>query len=159
MRVLAVLFLLVLLDLSILLVFVVILFVFLVILFVFFCGNFCDFIIFCCDFCDFIIFCCFSVSLWYFSVSLWYFFGVIFVIFFSFCCVFISFCCVSTRNYIRMEGAREFQISVEYQIYCLFYCFGSSLKFKLCCRIWRQIQMDKSKVDGNVSSCQVKITG
>ena len=53
-----------------------------------------------------------------------------------------------------MEGAREFQVCVEYQIYCLFYCFGSSLKFKPCCRIWWQIQMDKSKVDGKASSCE-----
>ena len=30
-----------------------------------------------------------------------------------------------------MEGAREFQISVEYQIYCLFYFFDSWLKFKI----------------------------
>ena len=60
------------------------------------------------------------------------------------------------RNYIRMESAREFQISVEYQNYCLFYCFGSSLKFKPCRRIWRQIQMDKLKVDRKASSCEVK---
>ena len=57
-----------------------------------------------------------------------------------------------------MEGAPEVQICVEYQIYCLFYCFGSSLKFKSCCRIWRQIQMGKSKVDRKASSCEVKTT-
>ena len=61
---------------------------------------------------------------------------------------------LEARNYIRMEGAREFQVSLEYQIYCLFYCFGSSLKFKPCCQIWWQIQMDKSKVDGKASSCE-----
>ena len=57
-----------------------------------------------------------------------------------------------------MEGAQEFEISVEYPTYCLFYCFGSTLKFKSCCRIWRQIQMDISKVDGKASSCEVKTT-
>ena len=57
---------------------------------------------------------------------------------------------------IRMEGAWEFQISLEYQIYCLFYCFRSSLKFKPCCQIWWQIQMGKSKVDGKAFSCEVK---
>ena len=30
-----------------------------------------------------------------------------------------------------MEGAREFQISLEYQIYCLFYFVDSWLKFKI----------------------------
>ena len=52
-----------------------------------------------------------------------------------------------------MEGAREFQISVKYQIYCLF-CFRSSLKFKPCCRIWQQIQMNKLKVDGKAFFCE-----
>ena len=55
-----------------------------------------------------------------------------------------------------MESAREFQISVEYQISCLFYCFGASLKLKPYCRIWRQIQMDKSMVNGKASSFEVK---
>ena len=52
-----------------------------------------------------------------------------------------------------MEGAWEFQISEEYQIYFLFYCFGSCLKFKSCCQRWRLIQTDKLKVGVKAYSC------
>ena len=33
-----------------------------------------------------------------------------------------------------MEPVGEFQISEEYQIYSLFYCFSSCLKLKPCCQ-------------------------
>ena len=39
-----------------------------------------------------------------------------------------------------MDGVREFQISIEYQVYCLFYCFESFLKLKPSCRIWQQFK-------------------
>ena len=42
---------------------------------------------------------------------------------------------VNSTNYRQMKGARKFQISVEYQICCLFYCVVSCLKFKPRCQI------------------------
>ena len=59
-------------------------------------------------------------------------------------------------SYRQMEGAREIEIYVKYQIYAHFDCLGSYLKFKLCCQICRQIQMDKSKFDERAYFCQVK---
>ena len=53
-----------------------------------------------------------------------------------------------------MEGGREFQISAEDQIYCLFYCFGSCLKSKYRYQIWWQIQMDKSNAGKGASPYQ-----
>ena len=32
----------------------------------------------------------------------------------------------------QMEDARKFEISFKCQIYCLSFCFGPCLKFKLC---------------------------
>ena len=44
-----------------------------------------------------------------------------------------------------MEGGQESQISVKYQIYCLFYYSRSCLKFRPCFHIWWQIHMEKLK--------------
>ena len=44
-----------------------------------------------------------------------------------------------------MEGGQESQISVKYQIYCLFYYSRSCLEFRPCFHIWRQIHMEKLK--------------
>ena len=57
-----------------------------------------------------------------------------------------------------MRDAQEFQISVEYQIYCLFLLILVSFEVQTLFRCFRQIQLDDSKVDGKVSSCEVKIT-
>ena len=40
-----------------------------------------------------------------------------------------------------MEGAQGFQIPAEYQIYCLFYCFGFYLNCKAFHQMWQQIQI------------------
>ena len=50
-----------------------------------------------------------------------------------------------------MEGTRELQISVEYQIYCLFYCLGSCLKFKPCCQIWGKFKWINERLVGELS--------
>ena len=55
-------------------------------------------------------------------------------------------------SYKEREEAREFKISAEYQVYGLFCCFISCLKIKAYYEIWRQIQMDKSKVRWKFSS-------
>ena len=63
-----------------------------------------------------------------------------------------------SRNYRWMEGAWKFHNSKEYQIYCLFYCFGSRLEFKPCCQIWQKIQMEKSKLGARAFFYQVNTT-
>ena len=57
-----------------------------------------------------------------------------------------------------MDGVREVQISIEYQVYCLFYCFESFLKFETLLSNMAAIQMDKWKVYEKASFFEVKTT-
>ena len=39
---------------------------------------------------------------------------------------------------------------ILYQICCLFYCFGSSLKFKTCCQIWGKFKWRNGRLAGEL---------
>ena len=57
-----------------------------------------------------------------------------------------------------MDGVREFQISIEYQVYCLFLLFSIFFEVETLLSNMAAIQMDKWKVYEKASFFEVKTT-
>ena len=57
-----------------------------------------------------------------------------------------------------MEGAQKFEIFVEYQIYCLNYCFECSLKFQLFVKYGGKFKWTNRSPAGNLSLVELQYT-